>query len=78
MAAPSDAARALIDSVKAELREAAGAAWVEPARVHLDVRAKMRGDDVFAGYTVTMWFEGAVVTTSADFSGTRRLRSVRR
>lgn len=31
-----------IDAILARLRTAAGAAWVEPARVYLTARAKMR------------------------------------
>jgi len=47
-----------LDAVLSRLREGFGAAWVEPVRTHMDLRAKRRtGRETDYTVTVTCFFE---------------------
>lgn len=78
MSDPSDMAHELIESVRAELREAAGKSWVDPFRIHLDLKAKMRNDSVITQATVTVFMDEVTIVVTRDFSGQKRIRSTRR
>ena len=43
-----------VETILARLRTAAGAAWVEPSRVYLTARSKMRGGDMLLVWEVEM------------------------